>query len=255
VRLESLTDGVVPSPEAVALGPVAAAASAPLAAPIPLSVRSDVPCGIVARLVLVVRSDGVDARIPIDARIGAATTREAFADGFEAGEGGWRHTKRKGKDLWALSDERVASGAHAWYTPATGKVADTSLESPPIAIPAAAVGARFAFSHTYSFEGGGFDGAVIEVSDGGEWVDAGDLIVAGGYTGRLTGDFFNPLAGRFAWVGGKAGEFSRVVVDLGAYRGREVRLRFRLATDLLNAGQGWFVDDATLEVDEPACGP
>jgi hypothetical protein len=108
------------------------------------------------------------------------------------------------------------------------------------------------FWHRYQFEDG-FDGGAVEVStDGGAtWVDVlagGGNFVSGGYNGHISPSYGSPIAGRPAWTGGDASSaMSQVDIDLGAFAGLNVRVRFRTACDMFLAGSlpgvGWFIDD------------
>jgi hypothetical protein len=120
------------------------------------------------------------------------------------------------------------------------------------------------FWHRFQFEGG-YDGGVVEVStDGGStWVDAivgGGSFVTGAYNGTISPSFGSPIAGRAAWTTGDAtAAMSKVDINLGAFAGLDVRIRFRLACDPFAAGSqpgvGWWIDDVqfTNTVVEGAC--
>src|SRR6266513_2859945 len=120
------------------------------------------------------------------------------------------------------------------------------------------------FWHRYQFEDG-FDGGAVEVStDGGvTWVDVlagGGNFVSGGYNGHISPSYGSAIAGRPAWTGGDAtAAMSQVDIDMGAFAGLNVRVRFRAACDELLAGSlpgvGWWIDDVqfTNTVVEGAC--
>jgi hypothetical protein len=126
---------------------------------------------------------------------------------------------------------------------------DDRLISPPQKLSSTS---HLKFWHRYQFEDG-FDGGAVEVStDGGAtWVDVlagGGNFVSGGYNGHISPSYASPIAGRPAWTGGDAtAAMSQVDIDLGAFAGLNVRVRFRLACDMFLAGSlpgvAWFVDD------------
>jgi Zn-dependent metalloprotease len=106
------------------------------------------------------------------------------------------------------------------------------------------------------------DGGVVEYSsDGVTWRDAAPLISGGqGYTGSIQTDYFNPLAGRGAFVGASGGYVS-TQLDLTPLAGQRVMFRFRVGTDRTDGDIGWFVDDVAVYscnrsdlVIEPAAG-
>ncbi|HLF56085.1 MAG TPA: Ig-like domain-containing protein, partial [Thermoanaerobaculia bacterium] len=134
----------------------------------------------------------------------------------------------------------------------TLQVKDDRLLSPPQNLSATS---RLAFWHRFAFEGG-FDGGVLEVSrDGGaSWIDVvtgGGVFVEGSYNGILSTTSGSPIPGRAAWTGFSTfvDAMERVEVDLGAFAGEGVRVRWRLAADALAPGAlpglGWWIDDVT----------
>ena len=89
------------------------------------------------------------------------------------------------------------------------------------------------FWHKFITEDG-FDGGVLEISkDGGStWVDVlagGGSFIAGGYNGNIDTGFDSPIAGRAAWTGNSDSvpNMNRVEVNLGAFAGTGVRVRWR----------------------------
>ena len=141
-----------------------------------------------------------------------------------------------------ISGARARSGAKSWFVPGAAVSGDGYLLSPPFAIPADAVAATFEFWHTYELERG-FDGGIVEVSDGGAFADAGALIAAGAYPANISALYGNTLGTRPAWTGGRLGDFRRVDVDLTPFAGRTVRLRLRVGADARTGGPGWYADD------------
>ena len=105
-----------------------------------------------------------------------------------------------------------------------------------------------------------WDGGVVEVSSpnisGGDFFDitdsrVGGTITSGGYTGTISGEFSNPLAGRMAW-GGNSHGYINTVINMGPnLSGQTVTLRFRFGTDETVAAPGWRID--SLHVDGASC--
>ena len=99
------------------------------------------------------------------------------------------------------------------------------------------------FSHRFSFESGGWDGGVIELSnDGGAtWVDFG----TGGYNGSTNPLTSAPIgANRPAFVNRMAGwpAFSPASINLGtAFAGQDVKIRFRIGADESTGAPGWEI--------------
>lgn len=105
----------------------------------------------------------------------------------------------------------------------------------------------FTFWHRYITEFG-FDGGILEVSqDGGTtWAYVEDnLFIAKGYLTEMISNPFNLPASPRAFTGNSNG-WIQSFVDLSPFKGREIMLRFRWASDQ-NIGvqgllSGWFID-------------
>lgn len=86
------------------------------------------------------------------------------------------------------------------------------------------------FEHRFDTENF-FDGGVFEYQiAGGEWQSGVDLITSGGYTSTIWGKASSSLAGMDSWSGDSSG-WRKVVVDLAALAGADVRLRWRFVSD------------------------
>ncbi|HEX9637847.1 MAG TPA: Ig-like domain-containing protein [Acidobacteriota bacterium] len=185
-----------------------------------------------------------------------ATADGSFSDDFEPEpEAGWT-TETAANNLPSLTwqtvtDPLTQSPTQAYFSDATTlDLKDDRLIAPPQDLSS---GSHLIFWHRFFFEPT-FDGGVLEVStDGGSsWVDVlagGGSFVEGGYNDSIDPGAGSPIAGRLAWSG--FSEFidamNRVEVDLGAFAGLNVRVRWRLAADPVAPGSipgsGWWIDD------------
>jgi hypothetical protein len=173
-----------------------------------------------------------------------------FHDTMEGGPDRWRTGTAVGTDRWVLSTAWAYSGSAAWYMAATPRRTDARLEmAQPVKVDATS---RLSFWQWVDLESDGvgtaWDGGVIEISaDGRPWQDLGPHIVQNGYGHTVSTRFDNPLGGREAWSGSSDG-WQRVEVDLGAYAGSGVRVRYRWGADTDNLGVygGWYVDDVQI---------
>jgi hypothetical protein len=146
-----------------------------------------------------------------------------------------------------ITDPNAHSAMHSYFSDAsTVQPKDDRLIAPPQNVSATT---HLTFWHRFQFEDG-FDGGVLEVStdNGDTWVDVvagGGSFVSGGYNGSIDPGFGSAIAGRPAWTGGDAsGSMTKVEVNLGAFAGINIKVRFRLVTDFLETpGVGWFIDD------------
>jgi hypothetical protein len=149
---------------------------------------------------------------------------------------------------WEWGSDSVTgahSGTKVWGTKLNtnyANCADYRLDLPPLDLRFYET-ARIHFWHWYKTESG-YDGGNVQVStDGGStWAVVAPL---GGYAGTLTGTC-NPISGQQGYVGTKA-TWTEAIVDLGAYAGSSIRVRFRFGSDGGTVDRGWYIDDISLE--------
>ena len=178
---------------------------------------------------------------------GAATGPDAtyFADDMESGDGNWTHGGTG--DTWTLSTARAYSGVTSFYATDVGSVSDQNLESLEFALPAIP-GITLEFWSWQEVEDSGtgcYDGGIVEAStDGGSsWTQLPDAnMLTLPYDGPVSTSFSNPIGGQNAWCGDPR-DWTHTVVDLTAYAGSNVKLRFRMATDSSVSREGWYIDD------------
>ncbi|MER2598352.1 MAG: S8 family serine peptidase [Caldilineales bacterium] len=189
---------------------------------------------------------------PADCSIGT-TTHVLFSDGFETGLGNWSSSGTG--NTWVLTGNPayVYSGAQAMHATDPTTVSDQRLVSPPIVLPSGENPVVLKFWNAQSFEdftGGCFDGGLVELSnDGGAtWtpVPAADLL-NDPYNGPIHSAYGNPLGGLAAWCGDPQ-PYLNSVIDISAYAGQTVQLRFRLGSDdSTGRTDGWNIDDVLVQ--------
>ncbi|HET8797912.1 MAG TPA: CARDB domain-containing protein, partial [Thermoanaerobaculia bacterium] len=159
-------------------------------------------------------------------------------DDAESGMGQWTTTADSGAFAWEVSQAKTASGSYAFW----GRAAENSVNvstsltlAQPVAIPAAGT-ATLSFNDWQMNEGD--DRVVVEVSEDGAawtaiWESARSALAPDAAVAFAT-EAMTPQS-----------------VSLGAYRGRSIRVRFRVAAGAENrAGStpmGWYVDDIRIE--------
>jgi hypothetical protein len=177
-------------------------------------------------------------------------------DGFASfPSGGWTTYSTTGELLlWGLDD--------AYQSPAQSLSAETPsypatkyVQSPPITVPAAAINLELCFWQSCDLEDG-YDGGVMEFSvDGGEtWFDvtandSGAHFESNGYNQIISDEYRSPIAGRYAWSGDSKG-FVQTVISLSnapKYAGKELIIRWLLATDSSAASSSWKIDTVELK--------
>lgn len=211
--------------------------------------------------VVVTNPDGRRAVLPQAFQVRGAV----WGDSLEREGAGWTtRTVQGAAPAWALSSIRHHSGRQAFTVQEPGEAALLELETPAIAVPETTTLTELRFWQAYRLPAA--CGGVLEVSvdDGETWVDAaapesGFEFAENGYTGTMEIKA-HPLAGRECWTG-EAQEFQEVVmpvVDPGRFRGRVMRLRWRLGRGEASAAARpgyWVVDDVALIGQEPDVPP
>jgi immune inhibitor A len=207
-------------------------------------------------------ADGASTVARVTVEVGSFCQTTSWSDDLEpAPEAGWQldtavNTLGPLSPTWAAGlDPSAHSASNSWSSDAKSlDLKDDRLVAPPVDLGPTS---KLTFWHRYQFENT-FDGGVLEISrDGGTtWVDVlagGGSFVEGEYDDVISTEWESPIAGRQAWTGGPddvaVGPMSKVVVDLGAFAGEDVLVRWRLATDTLGGlpGQAWWIDDVEFD--------
>jgi hypothetical protein len=176
------------------------------------------------------------------------TVGTVWQDDFENGgygydHGGWSFTYR---DAWHLTTESSSPpGGASWKCGADDTIpypphVDAVLSTPVLT--GLAPGARMAFAHRYDLEQRdaqyAWDGARLEYQIGnGAWQV---LTPDAGYTHLVRGSY--PLEHLSPCWSGDSHGWRTEWVDLSPLGPGPARVRFRMVTDDLIAGAGWYVD-------------
>ena len=176
---------------------------------------------------------------------------------FESANSGWTTSggATTSPNIAAWQRRALSPTQHVFWGPDNNGQADGARADLPdeqsLISPAMHVGNDpfvISFQHRFSFESGGWDGGVIELSaDGGAtWTDIGTAA----YNGSTNGVTSAPIgASRLAFVGRMVGwpAFANVTLDLGnAFAGKDVKIRFRIGADESTGAPGWDIDDVTV---------
>ncbi|HEX8088923.1 MAG TPA: S8 family serine peptidase [Blastocatellia bacterium] len=238
--------------------------SATNAEPFEVAIPSNLRCGSVAELKLVLSTALGQFNLPVRVRVGrmivtTVAPEPLLSDDVDGGRVKWKRKKGFGVDT-SLGH----SGTQSYHVVDAGKddgddQQSTLLLKKAITIPEDAGGVRLSFFHIFNFEPG-FDGGVLEISDDGgdTWQDLGSRVIVGGYDGKVTAASDNPLGNRAAWTSrGVPGVFSPVVINLDDFAGKKIRLRFIAgfdgATGIKEGYTGWFIDDIQITADRFIC--
>lgn len=159
-----------------------------------------------------------------------------FVDNMEGGAGNW-NTANSGDSFWSLQNGTANSGSTAWFAEDVGT---TSVADLVVATEKGLTNSSvLTFAHNYNTEAT-WDGGVVEIStdNGNSWTDLGNDMTANGYNSTI-----NNSRPAFS---GNSGGFVETTVNLAAYAGKNALIRFQMNCDVTVAGQGWFVDDVSI---------
>jgi hypothetical protein len=206
-------------------------------------------------------------------------TQALYSDGFESGTGlaGWStgtFVAGGSTASWRGIQTCTAHGGSKIFrhggTACTGNYTDDEFAfaqpngAAGITVPAGATTTRLSFWHRREFENG-YDGGTLAVSlDGTDYTLVPSAAILSGTTYNDTTDPACPPAGaeNIPVFTGAAASFTQTTVDLDAVcnaitggsagcGGQAVRIGFTTITDCSTTGDGWFLDDVTVD----ACVP
>lgn len=196
------------------VGDIASQATATLAGdPIPFTVDPACPAGRQVQFTATVHMGSEDLAFPLSFQVGTAPL--LFADSFEAGTGNWSPT-----GAWASTTAQSHSPTHS-ITDSPGVNYLNNVTS-SMQLTGTRQATRLRFWHRYATESG-YDFGKVQVSaNGGAWTTLAQ------YSGTLS-----------TWT--------QATIDLGAYAGQNLALRFQFTSDASLTGDGWYIDDVELD--------
>lgn len=197
------------------VGSVPAMGTATLAGnPIPFSVDPACPAGHQVQLTVTVHQPGGgDVDFPLAFTVGAPQL--IFSDNFESGTANWTLS-----GTWATTTAQYRSATRSLTDTPSGSYGNYSNTSAQLNGTWRA--ARLRFWHRYATELN-YDFCQVQVSaNGGPWTTLAS------YDDEQT-----------TWA--------QVSLDLSAFAGQDLALRFNLTTDVSIVDDGWYIDDVELE--------
>lgn len=166
---------------------------------------------------------------------------QVFNDDQESGAGKWVTNADAGSVNWEQNTTNPNSGTTAWFAENINTTTDFSLTLNKSYL--LGNNSRLLFQHSYDLESG-YDGGIVQIStdNGSTWQSLNDEFIENGYNGQISAFDGSSIAGQAAFSGSSRG-YQLTKVDLSAFAGEEVLIRFRLVTDAFVGGDGWYVDD------------
>ena len=180
-----------------------------------------------------------------------------WAENFDGTVGGWASQATTGSNSWALVQTASHSPATSYFAAGPSTKTTVALTSPSIAIPANATNLQLGFWHRFNLQPAR-DGGKLEFSiNGGAWFEAtssnsGLSFASNGYNSTIGGTGKpterSEFEGSPAWSGNSNGFINTLVnfTDTAKFAGKNLRLRWRLATDTGTSSDGWWVDSISL---------
>lgn len=178
------------------------------------------------------------AQVPV----GSEASSFVYQDDFEGNTAAYLPASLVGSDGWKIDSTNARSGQVAWFVPNAEATNDQTLTFPiaPLVSPAV-----LTFWHDYRTETS-YDGGIIEIlptQGGGNWIDLGAYMIENGYDASL--DNNNPAGAVNAFTGNSGG-YIKTKVDLTAFLGQQLFIRFRFLSDDNTVDQGWWIDDIAI---------
>ena len=173
-------------------------------------------------------------------------SEQLFYDDMEGFGDSWIQQNLEGTEIWDLSKEAANSGDQSWFVPDSKTDNDQGLMLfDPLPIRGSQPVLRF--YHKYDTEPIA-DGGIVQIStDGGlNWDFLDNKLFKHKYRRKIDYSAFAiPGIGGF-W--GDLSEFTPSYVDLSAYQGEDIQVRFRFGSDgedpnAIHPYEGWYVDD------------
>ncbi|MBK9470668.1 MAG: immune inhibitor A [bacterium] len=188
------------------------------ASPIPFTVDAACPSGHQVQLLVTVHQPDGDLEFPMAFLVGSPSL--VFSDNFESGTGNWTLS-----GTWGTTTSTSHSTSRSLTDTPTGSY--TNYSNTSAQLNGTRRISRLRFWHKYTTEAT-YDFAQVQVSaNGGPWTTVAQ------YDGTLS-----------TWT--------QVTIDLAAYAGQDLALRFYLTTDVSLTYDGWYIDDVELEGATPA---
>ncbi|MDD4442341.1 MAG: S8 family serine peptidase [Kiritimatiellae bacterium] len=184
------------------------------------------------------------------------TARLAIAAAPFSVTSGWTHSGVY--DIWGVTTNRTWNGDAVWYCgdPSARTYPNAChawLDTPPFTVGSGG-GLLFRQWIRTEFDTGThyWDGAVLRLStDGGATFSLIEPV--GGYPFQITDNPDSPFAADHPCLAGDGQGWETVLLDLAAYAGQSVIVRFEFGSDLYVVDEGWYIANVTpFACDTPA---
>lgn len=181
-----------------------------------------------------------------------------WTESFDGVVAGWSsETTPAGSNSWSLTTAQSKSPTTSYFASGPAIKSTTNLVSPNFPIPAGATNLQLKFWQNRNLQNAKDAGKLEFSIDNGAWFDvvdsgSGAAFASNGYNSTINNKGkaanLNEFAGQLAWSGNSGGFIETIVnlTDTAKFAGKNLRMRWRLATDSSMASSGWYVDSISL---------
>jgi extracellular elastinolytic metalloproteinase len=192
----------------------------------------------------------IDSSISMTYRVTSNVANKSiaqFTDDMETGEGKWEvdQLKLNGDAYWQILDIYSRSGKKSFSVGYPNQGETDQLLTLKNGLTIAGKQPVLRFFHRYQTEPA-YDAGIVQVTtnNGTSWEDVGEKAFRTPYRGKSNYTLFTVPNQRSFW--GRQDTFLGTYIDLKDYIGKNVKFRFRFATDSTETGLGWFIDDVAV---------
>jgi hypothetical protein len=180
-----------------------------------------------------------------------------WSENFDGTVSGWTSQALTGSNAWSLVTSSSQSPTTSYFAPGPSSKSTAALTSPSVAIPSATTNLQLKFWQNRNLQSDRDAGRLEFSINSGAWFDieaqgSGAAFASNGYnsTVRATGQPSgrSDFASLRAWSGNTNG-FAETIVNLtdtAKFAGKNLRIRWVIATDLGTASGGWNIDSIAL---------
>lgn len=180
-----------------------------------------------------------------------------WSENFDGVVSGWTSQATTGSNSWSLVTTQSQSPTKSYFAAGPSTKSTTDLTSPSIAIPAGATSLQLKFWQNRDLQSGKDAGKLEFSINNGTWFDveasgSGAAFASNGYNATVSGkgnpNSLSEFNGLSAWSGNTNGFVETIVnlTDTAKYAGKNLSLRWIIATDASTASSGWYIDSIAL---------
>ncbi len=175
-----------------------------------------------------------------------------WSENFDGSVAGWTSQATIGSYSWSLVTTQSQSPGTSYFAPGPSSKTTISLTSPVIPVPAGATNLQLKFWQNRNLQTNKDAGKLEFSIDSGTWFDveasgSGTVFAANGYNAPVNSNT-NEFSGQRAWSGNSNGWVETLVnlTDTAKFAGKNLRIRWRIATNSSTSSSGWYVDSMAL---------